>query len=97
MVACLTLLQKRVPTSFRALLLSLAVVDDLGAVLVIALGCSENLYLTALLIGLAGIAFMMFTAWLGVRSVPIYLLLGIAIWFAFHESGVHASVIGVII
>jgi len=97
MVGCLTLLGRRVPASLRALLLSLAVTDDLGAVLVIAFGYSHGLDLTSLALGFVGITVMVFTAWLGTRSVPVYIVQGFLIWFAFHESGIHATIAGVAI
>lgn len=97
MVGCLTLLGKRVPHTLRVLLLSIAVTDDLGAVLVLAFGYATDLNITFLLLGFAGISVMMLTAWLGTRSVPIYVIQGILIWFAFHESGIHATIAGVII
>jgi len=97
MVGCLTVLGKRVPNTLRILLLTLAVIDDLGAVLVIAFGYSPNLDIISLVLGFVGIGIMMFTAWLGARSVPIYAVQGVLIWFAFHESGVHATIAGVII
>ncbi len=97
MVGCLTLLGRRVPNTLRVLLLSLAVTDDLGAVLVIAFGYSDHIAVASLMLGFLGIGIMMFTAWLGARSVPIYAVQGILIWFAFHESGIHATIAGVII
>lgn len=97
MIGCLTLLGRRVPNTLRVLLLSLAVADDLGAVLVIAFGYSRHIALAFLLMGFIGIGIMVFTAWLGARSVPIYVVQGILIWFAFHESGIHATIAGVII
>jgi NhaA family Na+:H+ antiporter len=97
MVGCLTLLGNRVPNTLRVLLLTLAVTDDLGAVLVIAFGYSHGLQLTFLALGFVAIGVMMFTAWIGTRSVPIYIIQGVLIWFAFHESGIHATIAGVII
>jgi NhaA family Na+:H+ antiporter len=97
MVGCLTLLGRRVPNTLRVVLLTLAVTDDLGAVLVIAFGYSPHVDIRFLILGLIGIGVMMFTAWLGARSVPIYVIQGVLIWFAFHESGVHATIAGVII
>jgi NhaA family Na+:H+ antiporter len=97
MVGCLTLLGRRVPNSLRVLLLSLAVTDDLGAVLVIALGYSQGMVFHFLLVGFVGIGVMIFTAWIGIRSVPIYVIQGVCIWFFFHESGIHATIAGVII
>jgi Na+:H+ antiporter, NhaA family len=96
-VGCLALLGERVPHSLRILLLSLAIVDDIGAILVIAIGYTDSLNLQALAFGLAGIAAVMLMARLGVRSVLLYTVVGIGIWFAFHESGVHATIAGVIL
>ncbi|HXG28713.1 MAG TPA: Na+/H+ antiporter NhaA [Nevskiales bacterium] len=96
-VGCLALLGERVPHSLRILLLSLAIVDDIGAILVIAIGYTDSLNLRAMGFGLAGIAVVMLMARLGVRSVLLYTVVGIGIWFAFHESGVHATIAGVIL
>lgn len=96
-VGCLALLGKRVPHSLRILLLSLAIADDMGAILVIAIGYTSGVHLAALGLGLLGIGVVTLMAGLGVRSVPVYTLLGILIWFGFHESGVHATIAGVIL
>lgn len=89
-VGTLAILGSRVPPGLRVLLVSLAIADDIGAILVIALGYTEELNFTALTWGVVGIGIVMLFARLGVRSVPVYSVLGIAIWFGFHESGVHA-------
>ena len=96
-VGCLALLGSRVPTGFRILLLSLAIADDIGAILVIAIGYTSTLNLFVLLLGFLGIGCVVGLAQLGVRSVPIYFIVGVLIWFAFHESGVHATIAGVIL
>ena len=96
-VGCLAVLGPRVPLGLRILLLSLAIADDVGAILVIAIGYTENLHLNYLAWGFAGIGLVVLFARTGVRSIPIYALLGVAIWFAFHESGVHATIAGVIL
>lgn len=96
-VGCLALLGSRVPNSLRILLLSLAIVDDIGAILVIAIGFTSSLNLSFLALGAAGIALVVLMAKLGIRSVGIYTLVGIGIWFAFHESGIHATIAGVIL
>jgi len=96
-VGCLSVLGSRVPLSLRILLLSLAIADDIGAILVIAIGYTDNLNFIALacsLLGLVGVAVL---ARLGVRSFGVYILAGVAIWFGFHESGVHATIAGVIL
>lgn len=96
-VGCLALLGPRVPRSLRVLLLTLAIADDVGAILVIAFGYTSGLHLAALGWGLAGLALVVILQRLGVRSIPVYLALGIGIWFGFHESGVHATIAGVIL
>jgi NhaA family Na+:H+ antiporter len=96
-VGCMAVLGRRVPLSLRVLLLSLAIADDIGAILVIAIGYTENLNYAALIAGFAGIGVISTISRIGVRSVPIYTLCGIAVWLAFHESGVHATIAGVIL
>jgi len=96
-VGCLAVLGPRVPRSLRVLLLSLAIADDVGAILVIAIGYTSELRLTALAWGILGIGLVMLLPRIGVRSVPIYVLLGVGIWFGFHESGVHATIAGVVL
>jgi NhaA family Na+:H+ antiporter len=94
-VGCMAMLGPRVPRSLRILLLSLAIADDVGAILVIAIGYATELSLSALAWGVFGIGLVMFQQRIGVRSIPIYVLFGVGIWFEFHESGVHATIAGV--
>jgi NhaA family Na+:H+ antiporter len=96
-VGCLAVLGHRVPHSLRVLLLSLAIADDVGAILVIAIGYTSGIHIAPLVGGLAGIVLVMLLARVGVRSILVYVLLGIAIWFGFHESGVHATLAGVVL
>jgi NhaA family Na+:H+ antiporter len=96
-VGCMAVLGRRVPVSLRVLLLSLAIADDIGAILVIAIGYTENLNYTALILGFTGIGLISAIARIGVRSVPIYAVCGALVWLAFHESGVHATIAGVIL
>jgi NhaA family Na+:H+ antiporter len=96
-VGCLALFGSRVPHSLRIMMLSLAIADDVGAILVIAVGYTDDLNLIWLIWGLAGMAAVSGIARLGVRSFPAYILLGIFVWFAFHESGIHATMAGVIL
>ena len=91
----LALLESRIPTGLKVFLTALAVVDDLGAVLVIALFYTGNLHLEALV--LAGV-FLGVLAWfnrLRVRSLVPYLVIGAAMWLALHESGLHATLAGI--
>ncbi len=90
-VGCLAILGRRVPRSLRILLLSLAIADDVGAILVIAIGYSSELRPFALAWGILGIGLVVLLPRIGVRSVLLYVLIGMGIWFGFHESGVHAT------
>lgn len=96
-VGCMAVLGSRVPSSLRIMLLSLAIIDDLGAILVIAIGYSEQLQWSWLAAGAIGIGVVLLLQRLGVRSIVVYTLSGIAIWLCFHESGVHATIAGVIL
>lgn len=96
-VGCLAVLGSRVPHGFRILLLSLAIADDIGAILVIAIGYTSHLNLSVLFLGFLGIGLVLGLTQIGVRSIPIYFIVGAFIWLAFHESGVHATIAGVIL
>ena len=91
----LALLGKRVPGSLLTLLVALAIVDDLGAVLVIALFYTAELNMTALA-AVAGILFLLMALNLGgIRRILPYMLLGTLLWLALLKSGVHATLAGV--
>jgi NhaA family Na+:H+ antiporter len=94
-LAVLGIAGRRLPIELRAFLLSLAVVDDLGAIIVIAIFYSSSIALTYLLA--AGACVVVFAAAQrkGIRSPILYLPLGIATWVLLHESGVHATIAGV--
>jgi len=96
-VGCMALLGPRVPHSLRVTVLSLAIVDDIGAILVIAVGYTEGLDWTALALGAAGILLIVALIRVGLRNMALHAVLGILVWFAFHESGVHATIAGVIL
>lgn len=93
----LALLGKRVPASLRIFLTALAIIDDLLAVLIIALFYSGNLHL-AYLTGAAGVfALLLLLNRLKVNAISIYLGLGLLLWFCVLESGIHATVAGVLL
>ena len=96
-VGCMAVLGSRVPHSLRIMVLSLAIADDIGAILVIAVGYTKGLDFTWLAVGFAGFGVVYAFSHLGIRSIPIYSVIGIFVWFAFHESGVHATIEGVIL
>ena len=96
-VGCMAVLGKRIPRGLRVMLLSLAIADDIGAILVIALVYSTGIAWGALLLGFLGIALMVLLENLGVRSFGVYTAVGVVVWVAFVKSGVHATIAGVIL
>ena len=94
-VGCLALLGSRVPRSLRVLLLSLAIVDDIGAILVIAFGYTESIAWGWLGFGGLALGCVVLAARLGVRSVGVYVVIGACVWLGVHESGIHATIAGV--
>ena len=96
-VGILALLGNRVPLSLKIFILALAIVDDLGAVLVIAIFYTSNISLTSLMIAGGLIILLIAMNRLGVRNLLVYTLVGVALWLAFLKSGVHATVAGVLL
>lgn len=96
-VGSMAILGRRVPHGLRVMVLSLAIADDIGAILVIAIGYTESLNMTALALGFVGIAAIFLLSRLGTRRLLVYALMGFLVWLAFHESGVHATIAGVIL
>ncbi len=86
-VGCLALLGSRVPHSLRVLLLSLAIVDDIGAILVIAIGYTESLDSRFLILAVIAIAVVQLFSRIGVRRFLPYIAVGAVAWLALHESG----------
>ncbi|XSG81104.1 MAG: Na+/H+ antiporter NhaA [Methyloligella sp. ZOD6] len=96
-IGCLALFGSRISPSLRLFLLSLAIFDDVGAILIVAVSYGETLNWTALGLAGLGLATVAVAARLGIRNIPIYFGLGSVIWFCFDASGIHATVTGVIL
>lgn len=96
-VGFLALFGSRVPFGLKIFLLSLAIVDDLGAVLIIALVFSDALAWNWLGAAAAGFAVTYLFNRIGVRQVGSYLIVGVFIWLAFLKSGIHPTVAGVLL
>lgn len=94
-VALLTSLGSRVPLGARLFLLTLAIVDDLGAILVIAVFYSSGIAFSWLFAAAATVGVAVLLQRMRVRALAVYILLGVVGWYALHESGVHATIIGV--
>jgi NhaA family Na+:H+ antiporter len=94
-IGLLALLGARVPSGLKVFLLALAIVDDIGAILVIAVFYTDSIAFGWLALGLAMFALTVIFGWFGVRDLVVYLTIAAVAWLAFHESGVHATVAGV--
>jgi NhaA family Na+:H+ antiporter len=96
-VAALAMLGTRVPPGLKVFLLALAIVDDLGAVIVIAVFYTDEVRVSALLAALLGLGLVHAIRLAGVRAYGPYFALGAAVWLAMLASGVHATVAGVVL
>jgi NhaA family Na+:H+ antiporter len=96
-LALLGVFGARVPTSLKVFLLTLAIFDDLAAIVIIALFYSGDLSLNALLIGAVALVIAVAMNIVGVTRTSSYILLGIVLWVAVLKSGVHATLAGVVI
>ncbi len=94
-LGALALLGSNVPTGLLVFLTALAIADDLGAVLVIALFYAEKINLLPLVTGSVILLVSYLFNRMGVRKLMVYIILGIILWVAFLKSGVHATVAGV--
>ena len=95
-IGVLALAGSGVPASLRAFLLGLAVVDDIGAIIVIAVFYSEGVSFSWLAIAVGTLAVLLAARQWGVSQLGVYIALGTMMWFALHEAGVHPTLAGVI-
>jgi Na+/H+ antiporter NhaA len=97
LLGVLALVGPACPAQLRLFLLTLAIADDVGALTVIALFYTEDLRLTPLALSVLGLALMVGLRYLKVWRGPAYMVLGIAVWVAMYQSGVHPTLAGVVI
>lgn len=93
----LSLFGNRIPTSLKLFLLMLAIVDDLGAIIIIAFFHSGNLSLVSMAFSVAMILLLVLMNRLGVKKITAFALVGILLWLGVLQSGIHATLAGVIL
>ncbi|MWL73679.1 Na+/H+ antiporter NhaA, partial [Escherichia coli] len=93
----LAMLGNRVPMALKIFLMALAIIDDLGAIIIIALFYTSDLSMLSLGVAAAAIAVLALLNICNVRRVGIYVLVGMVLWTAVLKSGVHATLAGVIV
>ena len=96
-LALLSVFGRRVPTSLKIFLLTLAIFDDLAAIAIIAIFYSADLSVEALLVGIAALGVGVILNRLHVTRVTAYVFVGVVLWVAMLKSGVHATLAGVLI
>jgi len=96
-VGVLVLLGSRIPKTVLTFLVGVAIVDDLGAVVVIALFYTEQIYMNWLVLAGVVVSLLVLLNRVGVRNPIPYFIIGLVVWFAMLQSGVHATLAGVLI
>lgn len=96
-IGCLALFGSRIPPALRLFLLSLAIFDDVGAILVVAIAYGDALNWFALGLGMLGLVAVAAIARFGIRSIPVFFMLGGLVWLCIDASGIHATIAGVIL
>ena len=95
-IAILSLLGDKVPTSLKIFLTALAIVDDLGAILVIAIFYSAEIHYDYLMFAGLALALMICLNLLNIKHLLAYLAPGLLLWYFIHHSGIHATIAGVL-
>ena len=94
-VGALTVAKGRVPSSLRAFLLGLAIADDIGGIIIIAVVYSSGLAFGWMTASFLGVALAILVRRSGVQAIAVYVVVGVFVWFAFHEGGIHPTIAGV--
>jgi NhaA family Na+:H+ antiporter len=95
-VGVLAVAGSRIPASLRAFLLGLAIVDDIGAIVIIAVVYSSGVMFGWLAAATLGVVATIIVCRLGVYSTWVYVVLGAGVWFSLHEAGIHPTIAGVV-
>ncbi|WP_461787826.1 Na+/H+ antiporter NhaA [Pedobacter sp.] len=96
-LAIVALLEKNVPSSLKIFLAALAIVDDLGAILVIAFFYTEQIHWNQLFIAGGIFALLLVFNFFKVKNLLLYLIPGVFLWYFVHHSGIHATIAGVLL
>lgn len=96
-LAIISLLGKRVPASLKIFLAALAIVDDLGAIVVIAVFYTNELHLNYLAYSAGIVLALGLFNYFGIKNLLVYIIPGLFLWYCIHHSGIHATIAGVLL
>lgn len=96
-LAIISMLGKKIPNSIKIFLAALAIVDDLGAILVIAIFYTEQIHWMYIFLSLGVSALLFLLNYFKVKNIILYLIPGIFLWYFLHHSGIHATIAGVVL
>lgn len=96
-LAIISMLGKKIPNSIKIFLAALAIVDDLGAILVIAIFYTEQIHWMYLLMSFGITALLFLLNFLKVKKIIFYIIPGLFLWYFLHHSGIHATIAGVLL
>ena len=96
-IGVLSLLGKRIPISLKIFLMALAIIDDLGAIIIIAFFYSTDLQYMYLILMIGSFLALLIINKFGVKKFAPYLLIGLFLWYFTHESGIHSTISGVVL
>jgi len=96
-LAIISMLGKKVPASLKIFLAALAIVDDLGAILVIAIFYTDQIHWMYLLSSFGMVAVLFILNFLKVKKLIFYIIPGLFLWYLLHHSGIHATIAGVLL
>ena len=96
-LAIISMLGSKIPNSIKIFLAALAIVDDLGAILVIAIFYTEQIHWTYLFLSFGVTALLFLLNFLKVTKIIFYIIPGLFLWYFLHHSGIHATIAGVLL